>query len=109
MKFSVTSVGGDADVAGPGGPDKIAVNAVVGTTVLAGFHGRVNLTRSFSPTVTARATTAWEQSAGRPAPALYENVRAVEVDGYRIPAGTLYYQLNLIAGRIVAAHTAKEC
>lgn len=103
VKFSVKSAWGDVDVAWTDGPDRIAVNAVVVTAVLTGFHGRVNLARSFSAAVTARATAAWEQSAGRPAPALYDNVRAVEVDGYRVPAGTFYYQLNLIASRMIGA------
>lgn len=106
VTFSVRCGWGDIEIKWTDGPDADSVR-VIGV-LPEGFYGRVNLTRSFSPEVMSRAVAAWEQAAGRPRPALYDNVRAVEVGGYRVPAGTLHFQLNTIAARIVVALASKE-
>lgn len=108
VRFSVRVDCGAVEVRWLDGPTRDAAQASTasadtGTTP-------VDLIRSHSAAVQSRAETQWQDASGRRfLPASGGGfLPALTVRGYRVPEGPLYYQLDVIADRIIADASAEN-
>jgi hypothetical protein len=102
VKFSVRAVWGDVEIRWTDGPAREQIRAA--TAPLAAGHVRIDLNRQHSPAILAQATALWQDAAGHPIRSGW--LPPIIVRGYRVTEGPAYYQLGVIADRILAAAPA---